>query len=408
MSQVRSEGRTLRVGIIGLGRAGASMVPGIAAHPRVRITAGSDLRREALEKFALEFEAEVYADAEGVCRSPNVDVVFVATPHQDHAKHAILAALDGKHVIVEKPMALTLEDCDAMIEAADRAGVLLLTDRGSQGFSPPILAIRRIVTSGELGPLGMIQTSNYKSFLYQPRRPEELDTRQGGGIIYNQVPHQIDIVRLIGGGLVRSVRAMAGVWDETRPTEGAQVAFLEFEDGAAASVIFNGYGHFDSDEFHFWIGEGGQERDPTRRDAEREALRQAMQAARTPEEEAALKASTGFGGQRQRSPQHGAQHHPHFGVTLVSCHRGDLRPSADGVFVYQRGEQREVPVPVYDREGKVIDELLAALEHDRPVIRDGRWGKATLEVCLAILQSSRERREITLSHQVPVPDAALT
>lgn len=397
----------LRVGIIGLGRAGGSMIPGLANHPRVRLTAASDLRPEALEKFAVEFEAEVYPDAQDLCRSSNVDVVFVATPHQDHVRHVLMAVEHGKHAVVEKPMALTLEDCDLMIDAADRNGVHLLTDRGSGGFSPPILKIRQLVASGELGRLGMVQTMNYKGFLYAPRRPEELDTALGGGIIYNQVPHQIDIVRLIGGGMVRSVRAMTGVWDASRPTEGAHASYLEFEDGAAATVVFNGYGHFDSDEFHFWIGEGGQEKDPERADRERADLRAAMTQTLSPADEAALKASTGYGGTRQRRAQAGAPHHPHFGVTIASCERGDLRPSADGVLVYAGGQKREIPLPVQDRDAKVVDELLALLEHGKPVIRDGRWGKATLEVCLAILQSSRERREIYLKHQVPVPDAAL-
>ncbi len=383
------------------------MIPGIAAHPGVKFTAASDLRREALEKFAVDFEADVYPDAEDLCNSDNVDIVFVATPHQDHARHALLAMATGKHVVVEKPMALTLADCDLMIEAADRNGVQLLTDRGSGGFSPPILKMRQIITSGEIGPLGMVQTSNYKGFLYAPRRPEELDTNQGGGIIYNQTPHQIDVVRLIGGGMVRSVRAMTGVWDSSRPTEGALMAYLEFEDGAAATVSFNGYGHFDSDEFHFWIGEGGQTKNPERSDRERSDVRAAMAGVTNPEQEAALKASTGYGGARQRGGQSGAQHHPHFGITLASCHRGDLRPSADGVYVYSRGEQREITLPIQDREGRVLDELIGAITANLPVIRDGRWGKATLEVCLAILQSSRERREIFLQHQVPVLDAAV-
>jgi phthalate 4,5-cis-dihydrodiol dehydrogenase len=236
-----------------------------------------------------------------------------------------------------------------------------------------------------------------------------LDTRLGGGIIYNQVPHQVDIVRLLGGGVVRSVRSMAGVWDAERPTEGAQVTFLEFEDGAAAALVFNGYGHFDSDEFHYWLGEGGQQREPGRADQERRALREAMHAVQSPEEEARLKASTGYGGERQRRTGStvDAGHHPHFGVTIASCHRGDLRPSADGVLVYAADGTREVPVPLQDREGKVLDELLAAITRDAPVIRDGRWGKATLEVCLAILDSSRERREIQLHYQTRVPDDAV-
>src|SRR6185312_12499606 len=99
---------------------------------------------------------------------------------------------------------------------------------------------------------------NYTDFLYRPRRPEELDTSQGGGALFNQAPHQVDIVRLLGGGRVKSTRAQAGRWDITRPTEGAYSALMTFESGAFASLTYSGYGHFDSDEFQGWIGEMGQ------------------------------------------------------------------------------------------------------------------------------------------------------
>jgi hypothetical protein len=75
------------------------------------------------------------------------------------------------------------------------------------------------------------------------------------------------------------------------------------------------------------------------------------------------------------------------------------RPAAAAGGVRRRG--RAIP-----DKGKVIDELYEAVANDRPLVHDGRWGEATLEVCLAILQSSRERREIALHHQVPSPAAA--
>src|SRR6185369_6375864 len=97
------------------------------------------------------------------------------------------------------------------------------------------------------------------------------------------------------------------------------------------------------------------------------------------------------------------RHHGHFGVTIVSCAEGDLRPSADGVLIYGRNGRIEVPVePVKafpDKFG-VIDELIDAIARDRPPLHDGRWGKATLEVYQTILTSARERREVTLSFQV--------
>src|SRR5207302_3270945 len=92
-----------------------------------------------------------------------------------------------------------------------------------------------------------------------PRLPSELDSKVGGGVLYRQGPHQIDIVRGIGGGMVKSLRAIAGRWNPSFPeAEGDYTAFLEFEDGTAATMVFNGYGYFDITEMTWGIGEGGQ------------------------------------------------------------------------------------------------------------------------------------------------------
>ncbi|MDE8651867.1 Gfo/Idh/MocA family protein [Novosphingobium album (ex Liu et al. 2023)] len=73
--------------------------------------------------------------------------------------------------------------------------------------------MRALIREGVIGPVSMINSWNYGNFLYRPRRPEELRTDAGGGIIYNQVPHQVDVARLLGGGMVRSVRSMAWTLD---------------------------------------------------------------------------------------------------------------------------------------------------------------------------------------------------
>ena len=117
----------------------------------------------------------------------------------------------------------------------------------------------------------MITALDFTDFLYRPRRPEELDTEPGGGAVFNQAAHQVDIVRLLAGGKVRSVRAFTGTWDPARPTEGAYSCLLGFDNGAFASLTYSGYAHFDSDEFMGWIGEMGQKKDPrpTARPAQR-------------------------------------------------------------------------------------------------------------------------------------------
>src|ERR1041384_1972565 len=118
--------RRLRLGVAGLGRAFTVMLPTFLADSRVTLVAAADARPEARERFAADFSAKTYGTVEELCADPAVEIVYVATPHQHHAAHTVLAAQHGKHVLVEKPMAITLDDCAAMIDAARRAGVHLV------------------------------------------------------------------------------------------------------------------------------------------------------------------------------------------------------------------------------------------------------------------------------------------
>src|SRR6202035_3036768 len=105
----------LTLGVIGLGRAFTLMLPTFMADPRIRMVAASDPRPDARERFAAEFGANVYEDAESLCADPEVKAIYIASPHQFHVDHVKRAAARGKHVLVEKPMALSPEDCCEMI-----------------------------------------------------------------------------------------------------------------------------------------------------------------------------------------------------------------------------------------------------------------------------------------------------
>jgi phthalate 4,5-cis-dihydrodiol dehydrogenase len=390
--------RPIRLGIAGLGRAFTLMLPTFAADPRIALVAATDLRPEARKRFETDFGAATYDSVEALCADPSVEAIYVATPHQMHAAHVAIAAAHGKHVLVEKPITITLAECDAMIEAVRRAGVQLVVGH-SHSFNAPILHVRKLIDSGAYGAVRMIHAFNYTDYMVRPRRPEELDTAQGGGVIFSQAAHQIDIVRLLGGGRVRNVRAMTGNWDPARPTEGAYSALLAFADGAFASCTYSGYAHFDSDEFMGFIGEMGLPKDRTRYGAMRKALRAASSA----DEEAALKAARNYGGSGYAPPAETSaqRRHQHFGSIVVSCERADLRPVPDGVVIYDDNDVRlePVPVPAIPR-AEVIDEFYGAVIDGTPPLHDGAWSRATLEVCLAILESSRTQREITLHHQV--------
>lgn len=391
--------RPLRLGVAGLGRAFTLMLPTFLADKRVRLTGATDPIAAARAQFESDFGAPSFDSVEALCACADIDAMYVATPHQFHADHVCIAAAAGKHVLVEKPMALTLDECTRMIDAARAAGVQLIVGP-SHSFDRPILRTREIIDSGIYGQVRMITALDFTDFLYRPRRPEELDTKAGGGVVHSQAAHQMDVVRLLGGGMVASVRAHTGAWDASRPTEGAYSALLGFEGGAFCSATYSGYAHFDSDVLMDGIGESGLRKDPADYGAARRKLAQAV----SPEKEIAMKAARNYGGSAWApAPAPAAHAHQHFGPLIVSLDGADLRPMPGGIAVFADGEHHIEPLqaPALPRS-EVMDELHAAVIDGKPPLHSGEWARATTEVCLAILESARMRGEITPRLQVPV------
>ena len=324
MTSENRQGPVMRFGVIGLGAGAANALTspvGLSAHPNVKLTAAADLRQAALDRFASDYQAETFTSAEDLCKSPNIDAVYILSPSRLHAEHAIMAAEHGKQIILDKPMALTLEDCDRVIQAVDRNGVRLLVGH-SQSLDIGITRMAEIVTSGELGKPVMIHTSFFSDWLYRPRAAEELDPANGDNLVMRQGPVQVDIARLIGGGLVRSVRAMTSVMDPTRPIEGSLAAYLEFEDGTPAMLEYNAYAHFMSSELTWGLGLNAQ---PTPADLGVRSRRQMKGFAR-PEDEYAHKDATRYGGASARGRMSARQEkHQFFGFTLVSGWRPNSR-----------------------------------------------------------------------------------
>jgi phthalate 4,5-cis-dihydrodiol dehydrogenase len=392
-----TDGR-IRLGVAGLGRAFVLMLPTLARHPRVEMAACADPRPEARARFAEDFSARAYESVEALCADPGLDAIYISTPHQFHLAHVRAAAAAGKHVLVEKPMALSLEECEAMIDAARAARVHLIVGH-SHSFDAPYLRVREMIRSGAYGAVRMITAVNFTDYLYRPRRPEELDTEQGGGAIFSQAPHQVEVVRLLAGRPARSIRAAASVWDPARGTEGAYNALLDFGEGLSATLTYNGHAHFDTDAFQDWISEMGTPRDPETYGTARAALR----TVRSREDEAALKERRTYGrglgaAEARRAPPPPA--HNHFGLVIASCEGADLRPTPRGVMVYADDVRHfeELPPPAVAR-AEVIDELFAAISQGASPLHDGAWGMATTEICLALLESARSGRDVALRHQ---------
>ena len=401
---INKRSRAMRIGIAGLGAGAVNALvarPGLTNHPDIELVAAADLRREARDAFASCYGGRTYASVEDLCKAPDIDAVYILTPGAVHAEHAIMAAEHGKQVIADKPMALTLEDCDAMIRAADRNGVRLLIGH-SQSLDAGILKMVEVVRSGVLGRPIMIASSYYNEWLYRPRSRDELNpSTQEGSLVLRQGAVQLDIVRMLGGGLVRSVRGTTVVADPARRIEGVYAGYLEFEEGTPATFAFDAHGHFDSAELNYGLGLYGR---PRSQNSNLGAHRQTKSFA-TQADEFAFKNATRLGGEHARpGPDAPLTKHQFFGLTIVSCERGAIRQSPDGIMIYGQDQWREEKIAPRMYTEIELDVMYRAWVNDQPLeYCDGPWGKATTEVCLGIIRSAAERCEIRMEHQVQLP-----
>jgi phthalate 4,5-cis-dihydrodiol dehydrogenase len=392
----------LRFGIAGLGVASTMVLPGVAQSPHARITAAADLRASARDAFMAAYGGRAYASVEELCADPDVDVIWVATPNQLHRQHVVMAADAGKHVICTKPMALDVGECEQMCLAAERNGVKLLCGH-TYSLSPDVQALWHAARTSNLGRLIAINAWFYTDWLLKPRVAEETDESLGGGVVYRHAPHLIDTIRLLGGGELRSVRAMVGRWMPERPCPGNFSAYLEFEDGTPATIVYNGYGYFDTSELTWGIGNRMYS------DAERVGVRRALRAGEIDVEAAKEGMRFGAGTKdatSEGSGQAGVQvqgkraQATWFGLIVASFERGDIRQSPNGIYVYDDDGRREIEVDGSWSTGTLeLRELHDALTGGKPITHDGRWGMATLEVGTAMVESARERREVLLTHQ---------
>ena len=182
--------RTLGVAMAGIGVGGTEMLPAFEQMEEIDLIAGADINPLTRERFQARYEAKAYASIEELCEDDDVEAVWISTPNRFHAPMTIYALEHGKHVVVEKPMALNLEEAQAMCDAAKRTGNVLIAGH-TRSFIPPFRKMYSIIESGQLGAVKAINFMAYTDWLLRPRVTEELDLAQGGGLVYRQGPHQI-------------------------------------------------------------------------------------------------------------------------------------------------------------------------------------------------------------------------
>jgi predicted dehydrogenase len=231
---------SFRIGLLGAGAVGAHHVRAAAGADAYGIAAICDVRREAAEALAAP-GVEVYDDFRTMIAEARLDAVIITTPHALHAQQVVEAAEAGLHVLVEKPMATTIEDCSRMIEACRDMGVLLAVAHVIH-FDPVAREARALIASGEFGAPLLI--AHRRSAHYEPNsRPAWFfdPILAGGGIVLNVGTHGLDRIQWFGGGTVRRVSSVVRGRDGIE-VETDSLALVELANGVTASVVLTSRG----------------------------------------------------------------------------------------------------------------------------------------------------------------------
>jgi predicted dehydrogenase len=217
----------IRVAVIGAGHMGERHARIFAGMPDVELVAVCDTREAAARDLAARTAASAYSDFWELLRRDDLDAVSVCTPDGLHREPSELAMLGGRHVLVEKPIATTLADAGAMVEAAARAGVMLLVGHCLR-FDPRYDQARQAVERGELGAIQTIYTRRANTVAAQDRLGGRCSLPLFLGV------HDYDVMRWLVGSEVERVTAESKwglLQQQGFPVEDANCALLRFADG---------------------------------------------------------------------------------------------------------------------------------------------------------------------------------
>lgn len=229
----------IRTALVGCGKVGQIHAQALAALPESEFVAVCDADAGRAGAMAARFGVGIFTDVATMVRDARVGAVLIATPHPMHAAPAIAAAQGGAHVLVEKPLAASLEDCDAMLAAAKRAGVLLSVISQRRLYEP-VVRMKAAIDAGKIGrpALGVFTMYSWRDEAYYRSDPwrGRWDT-EGGGVLVNQSPHQLDLLQWFMGEIADVSGAWANVNHPGVEVDDTAVATVRFKNGGLGAVI---------------------------------------------------------------------------------------------------------------------------------------------------------------------------
>jgi UDP-N-acetyl-2-amino-2-deoxyglucuronate dehydrogenase len=229
----------LRTGLIGCGKVGHLHAAALRSLAESEFVAVCGRKAEKAQAFAKQYGVAAYTDVGEMVAKSKVEAVCICTPHPEHAAPTIAAARAGAHVLVEKPLASSLADCDAMLAAARASGIVLGTVY-QRRFYPPCQRIHQAIVAGKLDQpvLGTAIVLGWRDETYYRSDPWRGSWKgEGGGVLINQSSHQLDLLLWYLG----EVEEVFGYWANMNhpyiEVDDTAVAVVRFKSGALGNIV---------------------------------------------------------------------------------------------------------------------------------------------------------------------------
>jgi predicted dehydrogenase len=245
-----------RVALIGAGIIAEWHLEALKRFDRLRAVAVADVREERANEAADRYGLKAYTDYREMIEEETPDIAVIALPHFLHKEAAIWCADRKCHILLEKPMALNIEECEDIIRATRANGVRLMVGH-TQHYKPENRKAKELIDLRSMGRLVMINAVRHLHY-YNSERPEWFfeKRKSGGGILMNFGAHSVDMIQWLTGSRVTKVKASVSYFGTKGDIEGSGLVFLETSKGIPATISQSGYLGAAKDETEFIFTNG--------------------------------------------------------------------------------------------------------------------------------------------------------
>jgi predicted dehydrogenase len=231
--------RKVKTAIIGCGKVSDLHAGALTKTPESEFVAVYSRNREKAKRYGEKYGVQGFSDIEEMIVTAGVEAVTICTPHPAHRTAAVIAAEAGAHVLVEKPLAANLQDCDDMLAAASKAKVKIGTVY-QRRFYAPVQRVRQAIDAGKIGrpALGTVLMLGWRDRNYYESDPWRGRWQaEGGGVLVNQAPHQLDLLQWFMGPIVELFGAWSNINHPYIEVEDTAVAIVRFQSGALGNIV---------------------------------------------------------------------------------------------------------------------------------------------------------------------------